>query len=74
MDKQLITGIVAISIAALLQVVLPFVGINLDLGFLLDGSISGSDLLNLAGLILVSLSGSVRPSVKQALGLKPSSC
>ena len=71
MNKNLLTGLAATIVATLLQVVLPTLGINLDLSVFLDGEITVGDLLFVVGGFFISISQPVVNEMrKTTLGYK----
>lgn len=66
MDKVLLSGLLALLLGSMLSTILPALGIIVDLGAILDGSVTIADLVELAGFILVAVSEKGRETIKAA--------
>lgn len=69
MDRVLLTGLAVAFIYSALQIILPLIGLDVDLSWLADGDVTLGEIVNFVGVILITISNRVRPVVKHAFGM-----
>jgi len=62
MNKNLLVGLPALIIGAILAVLLPELGVTADLGPIMDGELTWGDLLTIVGNILIGVAAIAIPS------------